>query len=168
VRWNARHIRIYGVIATLVVLTVLALISSGALVRPGYYEAEYMPRMTGRIVWQAGASWGRMVCGEPGNQGALVFGPYDWFEPGTYEVEFATDVQAERGIVPGRVEVSEVETGAILAQVEITGTTLTAEKRQIALSYTLTRTSSLEFRAWYYGQQRLCIDRITNRLVSNP
>jgi hypothetical protein len=154
---------VIGAMITLVLLTCLALLSTGALVRPGHYEAEFMPRTTGKAVWQLGASWGRVVCGEPGQQGELVYGPYEWIDPKAYSVEFVTSIQAEPGITVGRVEVSDAKTGAILAQQEITSRIPGQERRLVTLTYSLTQTSLLEFRVWYYGTQRLCVDDILNR-----
>lgn len=148
-------------------LVVLGLIFSGSQVRPGHYQAENLPRTTGGVVWNLGAAYGREVCGTPGKTGAMIYGPYDWYDPGEYKASFYLRAQATPGTVVGRVEVSDARTGAILASGEITYTD-TAEVRFVyQLSFSLRQSNLLEFRVWYYGIDRFCVDQVITQLTTN-
>jgi len=156
---DAPEILSYAVMGTLVILTLAGIVTSGILVRPGHYEAETLPRTAGSIHWQLTASWGRTVCGNPGQKGALIFGPYDSYPAGTYTATFYVSSEGEQGLALGKVEVADAKTTTVLAQEEVVSEGQ-ATKRVYTLTYTLQQPSVLEFRAWYYGEQQFCVDRV--------
>lgn len=148
-------------------LVVLGFLFSRAQVRQGHYQAENLPRTTGSVVWNASAAYGREVCGNPGQTGALIYGPYDWYDPGEYKTSFYLHAGAAPGAVVGRVEVSDAKTAAILASGDIVNAD-TAEVRFIyQLAFSLRQAKQLEFRVWYYGVDRFCVDQVITQLTAN-
>ncbi|MHB1356110.1 MAG: hypothetical protein ACYCZF_09070 [Anaerolineae bacterium] len=141
-------------------LVILSLFFSRAQIQPGQYQAENLPRTTGRVVVNLGAAYVREVCGKPGQTGALIYGPYDWYDTGQYQALFYLHIAATPGTVLGRVEVSDAKTGAILAFRDITATNTATSYLVYELSFALKQASQIEFRVWYYGSERFCIDQV--------
>jgi hypothetical protein len=147
-------------IITLSLLVILGLFFSYAQVQPGHYQAENLPRTTGVVNWTPRAAFGREVCGIPGQSGALTYGPYDWYDAGLYITSFYLHNAAGAGTVVGRVEVSDAETGIVLTSRDIVSTDGNDKTVVYQLGFALAKPSLLEFRAWYYGTGRLCIDQV--------
>lgn len=155
--------QVAGLLA-LSLLVVLGLFFSRAQVQPGHYQAENLPRTTGSVVLNLHAAFGREVCGKPGQPGALIYGPYDWYEPGEYKTSFYLSTEAAPNTVLGRVEVSDAGTGVILATRDIINAE--PEVRSVyQLLFSLGQASQLEFRVWYYGVDRLCVDQVITQLT---
>ena len=148
-------------------LVALGLLFSSGQVRQGHYQAENLPRTTGAVVLNLRAAYGREVCGKPGQTGALIYGPYDWYDPGEYKTAFYLRAEAVPGTVVGRVEVSDAKTAAILASGDIINAD-TAEVRFVyQLAFSIRQTSQLEFRVWYYGIDRFCVDQVITQLTAD-
>jgi len=144
----------------LTLLVILSLFFSYAQVRAGHYQAENLPRTTGSVKWNLNAVFGREVCGNPGQTGALIYGPYDWYDTGSYNVSYYLHVVAPSGTVVGRVEVSDAKTGAILASKDIVSDYTLKDNAVYQLAFSIKQSTMLEFRVWYYGIERLCIDQV--------
>jgi hypothetical protein len=143
------------------ILVILGLLFSYAQIQPGHYQAENLPRTAGIVNWTPRAAFSREVCGLPGQSGALTFGPYDWYDAGSYKTSFYQHNAAEAGTVVGRVEVSDAETGVVLASRDIVSSDVDDKGLVYQLEFSLSKPSMLEFRTWYYGTGRLCIDQVT-------
>lgn len=143
----------------------LAVVSIGlafaayAQTAPGHYEAEHLRRTTGRTELALGASWFRQVCGQPDRAGFVTFGPYDVRGPGRYKAIFRVQHMAPEGAEIGRIEVVDARRQVVLASQILSGA---GESVLIEhdLHFEQSRSAELEFRVWYAGSHRLCVDRV--------
>jgi len=165
-RGLSASVQVAGLLA-LGLLVIVGLFFSYAQVRPGEYQAENLPRTTGSVVLNLRAAFGREVCGKPGQPGALIYGPYDWYEPGEYKTSFYLSTEAAPNTVVGRVEVSDAKTGAIIASGDIINTETGEVRFVYQLIFSLGQASQLEFRVWYYGVDRLCVDQVITQLTAD-
>jgi hypothetical protein len=151
-----------SVVITIIVLAVILVASAvSSRLQPGQYEAESMSRTTGQVKIDLGSSWVRKVCGITGQGGALTYGPYIWYDPGSYNVTFYLTQQAPANTSLGKVDVAVAKSDVILASQDIKTNTGDNLRHTITLTFTLMNKSMLEFRTWYYGQGVLCVDKVS-------
>ncbi len=165
-------------------------LNPGRLVSPvvSLWEAEALPRRTGRALEEREASgWGLLFGERPledptgplgprrprarGNvisaragrdrPGFLSFGPYKAFPPGRYLARFRLRRPAgDPAPYPGWVEVSTAKGTRSLARVALTPEVLPVDGRwhDVGLSFELRGLAELELRTWYNGKGGLDLD----------
>jgi hypothetical protein len=153
--------------ATGAVLVVLIFGALGAyiysLVSPRTFEAEGLRRLTGEVVADPEASGGKAAYASRDMQkNALVYGPYEFFRPGEYEVVF----RMKRGTALAGAEVAAIDVygsaSGVLAMQSLMSDDFEDAGRyqEFRLSFSNPASQALEFRVHFLGAADLWVDKI--------
>jgi len=158
--------------ATVALLVSLIIVVLGAyvysLVSPRAFEAEGLRHLTGEVVADPEASGGQAAyASKDMEKNALVYGPYEFFRPGEYEVLF----RMKRGTASAGVEVAAIDVygtaSGVLAMQSLMSDDFDQPDRyqEFRLSFSNPASQALEFRVHFLGAADLWVDKITVQRV---
>jgi len=128
-----------------------------------FYEAENLPRRTGKVVREKNTSNGRVVEGRKDRDRAdfLIFGPYKKIPTGSYVTIFRIKGEPISGAIAD-IEVSVDKGRKIIAQKRIRGEDFLdkIDYKDFTLSYSLDVPKILEFRVLFYKNSDIYIDYV--------
>ena len=154
-----------GGLVSLVVGLAIVLVVGRLEARPGYYQAEDIPRSIGQVRFDASSSWFRAVTMRTTQgPGALSYGPYEFFEPGKYVVSF----RLKTGATPAPNEpICGLEVAGYLSSPPLIERVLygkdfgsTGHYQTLELPLDLKQTRRLTFRVQHYAVYDVTLDEI--------
>jgi hypothetical protein len=158
-----------AITAVLVCLIIAALGSYiYSLVSPRAFEAEGLRHLTGEVVTDAEASGGKAAYARRDmEKNALVYGPYEFFRPGEYDVLFSMKTgTASPGAEVAAIDVYGTASGVLAMQSLMSDDFEEAGRYQeFRLSFSNPASQALEFRVHFLGAADLWVDKIAVQRV---
>jgi hypothetical protein len=132
-----------------------------------FFEAEWLPRRTGRVEEEPQASGGKILKAEAGKDlpGFLHFGPYRTLPTGRYVAIFRLRGQGAGAGPFARAEVTADRGRQVLAQRLLNTGDPSPRFADIELHFEVTRPEPLEYRLEWFGQGRVEADYVYVRFA---
>lgn len=128
------------------------------------YEAERLPRLTGRVIEDSDASGNQSVKVSEGidKKGFMSFGPYSYNPTGTYVVTFRVKTDNPDITEPvANFEITADKGKKYIKEMHITGNELNGKEYQdIIMEFSIEQPSEIEYRIDYFGKGSLLFDYI--------
>jgi hypothetical protein len=127
------------------------------------FEAEELRHLTGQVVTDPEASGGKAAYASKGmEKNALVYGPYEFFRPGEYEVLFSMKTgTASPGAEVAAIDVYGTASGVLAMQSLMSDDFDEPERYQeFRLFFSNPASQALQFRVWCKGTADLWVDKI--------
>jgi hypothetical protein len=164
---NKKPDSIFPLAAGLIIALTIAVVLGSHLYlvfTPRVFEAEDLPHIIGQTVTDHEASGGKAVhASKDMETNALVYGPYEFFQPGEYGVRF----RMKAGAASADVEVASVDvygtaSGTLVARtIEAREFEEDARYEYFRLSFSNPASQALQFRVLFLGNTDLWVDKIT-------
>jgi len=132
-----------------------------------FFEAEWLPRRTGRVEEEPQASGGKILKAEERRDlpGFLHFGPYRALPTGRYVAIFRLKGQGAGAGPFARAEITVDRGRRVLAQRLLNTGDLSPRFADIELHFEMTRPEPLEYRLEWFGQGRMEADYVYVRFA---
>jgi hypothetical protein len=156
----------FGALAALLVVLIIGAVSAHvySICTTRTFEAEQLRRLTGEVVADPLASGGNAAyASRDMEKNALVYGPYEFFPPGEYEVRFrmkASSTAADAQVAA--IDVYGAASEVLSMQTLMTDDFEEAERYQeFHLSFSNPASQALEFRVHFFPTGDLWVDKIS-------
>ena len=156
----------FGAITAALVCLIIAALGSHIylLVSPRAFEAEGLRHLTGQVVTDPEASRSKAAyASRDMGRNALVYGPYEFFRPGDYEVCFTL----KSGAAPAGAELAAIDVygtaSGVLAMQSLMSSDFDEPERyqEFSLFFSNPAPQALQFRVYILGGTELWVDKIT-------
>ena len=159
-----------GAMTAVLVCLIIAALGSYvcSLVSPRAFEAEGLRHLTGEVVTDAEASGGKAAYARRDmEKNALVYGPYEFFRPGEYEVLFSMKTgTASPGAEVAAIDVYGTASGVLVMQSLMSDDFEQPDRYQESrLLFSNPASQALQFRVHFLAAADLWVDKITVQRV---